>query len=373
MGGVEEARVATMEYLVKRVRLELSDDPYPFEASFFPDGIEFQFPLDQAPIKEGSVLVTCDGRPFTDFDMDYRHGVMLFSVPPPAGSTFYVAGIRYKYFNDEDLRVFCQDSINEHQTGSVDIFGINTSIERMPSPHVHAVAIRACILALWALVTDAAFDIDISAPDGVHIPRSQRFGQLMGLINLRQAEYDGLAKALNIGIFRVEVYTLRRIAYRTNRLVPIYMTQEYDDARPPTRLFTDVSTQGNAMPVEGVPTIDLVLRRGSYFVHDLVLGTDLTTQVEHGNLSAEVLRYPGQAVPRAKFGVTVLDKSTGSVRLEMDARTTRSVPNDRSYWQLVIRGDKESFGSALVAQGSVRTERPVSPASGVINESYLGG
>ncbi len=363
----------SQEYLVNRVRLELGDEPSPFDASFFADGISTQYQLDHFPIKEDSLAVTCEGQPFTDFEVDYRHGVMIFRIPPDAGKTFFVAGVRYKFFNDEDLGIFVQEAVNEHSLNTVDIYGINKTLDDLPKVQWHVIAIRATILALWALVTDASFDITISAPDGVNIPRGERFSQLMELLAAKQTEHDALAKALNVGVFRIEVYTLRRLARRTNRLVPLYMTQEYDDKRPPTRLFTEVSTQGNELPIEKVPTIDLTLRRGEMFVHDICINRNITLLMENGTLSAEVLRFPGQTVPRAKFALEVKDAATGSFRLSMSARISRAVPNNQSYWQLVVRGDRDTVGSSLLAQGKVMAERPVSPGSDVINETYQGG
>lgn len=289
--------MTTVDYLANRVRLELGDQPVPFHEEFFADGDDNQYILEHRPIDCETFIMTVDGVPFTDYQLDARHGVLLYGTPPPEGATVMVAGVKYRYFNQEDLNVFVNEAVREHTGNRNDIYGIQVSLDRIPKVEHHLIAIRATILALWALITDASFDIDINAPDGVSIPRSERYRQLMDVLMARQGEYDAMAKALNVGIFRIEVYSLRRVARLTNRLVPLYMTQEYDDARTPTRLYTDISTQGNELPVESVPTITITLRRGEYMVQDIELGRDVSALLKEGELGAEVLRYPDRSYP----------------------------------------------------------------------------
>ena len=348
----------TLEYLVGRVRLELGDQAIPFETAFIADGVEVQYSIDHFPLKRESIVLTVNGVPFTDWQVDSRHGVFLFDSPPNEGAVINVAGVQFKYFNDEDISVFCDEALREHSMGRLDQYGVQMTLDRVPPSEHHLIAIRAVILSLWALITDASFDIDIQAPDGVSIPRSERYRQLMEVLNARQAEYDALAKALNVGVFRIEVYTLRRVAQRTNRLVPLYMTQEYDDPRPPTRLYPEVSTQGTQFPIEDVPTIDLVMRRDAAFSQTITLNTDLAGLTDH--LTAVVMNFPGRTVPRAEFTVTVVTPATGEVRIEMEPDMSKWVPTT-AYWQLTTSTD--ALGGILLAQGKVQAERAISSVS----------
>ena len=155
-----------------------------------------------------------------------------------------------------------------------------------------------------------------------------------------------------------QVAALRRVAQRTNRLVPLYMTQEYDDPRPPTRLFTEVSTQGTQFPIEDVPTIDLVMRRDAAFSQTITLGKDLTGLTD--NIQAVVMSFPGRTVPRAEFEVTVVTAATGEVRIEMAPDMSKWVPIT-AYWQLTTGTD--ALGGILLAQGKVQAERAISSVS----------
>lgn len=345
----------TLEYLVGRVRLELGDQAVPFETQFIADGTEVQYQIDHFPLKRESVVMTVNGVPYTDWQIDSRHGVFLFDSPPHEGAVIGVAGVQFKLFNDDDISVFCDEALREHSMGRLDQYGVQMTLDRVPPAEHHLIAVRAVILALWALITDSSFDIDIQAPDGVSIPRSERYRQLMEVLNARQMEYDSLAKALNVGLFRIEVYTLRRVAQRTNRLVPLYMTQEYDDPRPPTRLFTEISTQGTQFPVEEVPTIDLVLRKDTAFSQQITLNSNLTGKT--ANLKAVVMNFPGRTVPRAEFDVVVNNATTGQVTISMDPDMSKWVPTT-AYWQLTT--STESLGGILLAQGKIQAERAIS-------------
>ena len=350
--------MTSVTHLRERVRLELGDQPKPFDAAFFTDGIELQYRIDFHPLDPESVVLTVNGVPNTEWELDSRHGVVMFRELHPAGTVINLAGITFRYFNDNDIDVFCKEAIAEHSSGSLDLYGVQMTLDRMPTVQHHVVALRATVLALWALVSDAAFDIDIYAPDGVNIPRSERFRQLMELIGAKQGEYDSLSKALNIGLFRIEVFTFRRVAKLTNRLVPLYMTQEYDDPRPPTRLYTEISTQQWQFHAEDVHTMDLVLRKGASYSKVVQIDKDLTDCLSDpdNKVVAEILLFPGQSVPRATFKVEVLDASIGRFKLTLEPDDSKNVPTT-AYWHMTVH--TESGGGVLLAQGKVQAERPV--------------
>ena len=133
------------------------------------------------------------------------------------------------------------------------------------------------------------------------------------------------------------------------------MTQEYDDPRPPTRLWTEVTTQGTQFPVEDLPTIDLVLRRDALFEQTITLNVDITGKTEE--LRAVVMNYPGRLVPRAEFTVVVEDEETGEITISMEPEMSKWVPTT-AYWQLTTSTDE--LGGILLAQGKIQAERAIS-------------
>jgi hypothetical protein len=65
---------------------------------------------------------------------------------------------------------------------------------------------------------------------------------VQGLLAQWEAEYRRHATALNIGIDRIEVFSLRRVSRTTNRLIPLYKPKEFGDYSPMERLWPDIDT-----------------------------------------------------------------------------------------------------------------------------------
>ena len=106
----------------------------------------------------------------------------------------------------------------------------------------------AVVRALWSLCLEFSFDIDVSTPEGMYIPARQRFGQVLQMLNYWQVQYNERAQALNIGLNALEQFRLRRVAYLTNRYVPIYQEREVDNPLPPKRLFPQIPDQMMGTP-----------------------------------------------------------------------------------------------------------------------------
>jgi hypothetical protein len=84
------------------------------------------------------------------------------------------------------------------------------------------------------------------APDGVSIPRSERYRQLMQMIQMRQDHYRDLCVQLGVGLYSIDVFSLRRISKTTNRYVPVYKPQEVDDRSISQRVEMSLPTYGDA-------------------------------------------------------------------------------------------------------------------------------
>ena len=117
----------------------------------------------------------------------------------------------------------------------------------------------ATIEALWALATDAAFDINITAPDGVMIPRAQRYQQLSSIIQQRWEQYKTLCAQLNVGLWKIEMGTLIRTSRTTNKYVPIYVGQEIDDSRKPERVYIANNLTGRSPMPTNAQNYDIIL------------------------------------------------------------------------------------------------------------------
>ena len=60
------------------------------------------------------------------------------------------------------------------------------------------------------------------------------------LLQYWTAEYEKKARALNIGLDRIEVFNLRRTSRTTNRLVPVQKSRELGDYGPIERVYSPI-------------------------------------------------------------------------------------------------------------------------------------
>ena len=81
------------------------------------------------------------------------------------------------------------------------------------------------INALWRMAIDASTDVDIQTAEGTNIERSQRYCQLMGMIDELTTHYMQWCGQLNVGMFRDETLEMRRVSQTTGRLVPLFKAQ----------------------------------------------------------------------------------------------------------------------------------------------------
>jgi len=218
----------------------LGDQPKEFQFVTTSDGTTTAFYLNNKPVDPFTLLVrvsqTFVPAP-TGYKLEVDTGIIRFLNPVSAGEVLTVNGTAYRYFSDADITRFINTAIEQHTYERTDAYGSRVTMATLPAVEEYPIAILATIEALWVLATDAAFDINITAPDGVVIPRSERYAQLTGMIAQRQEQYRSLCAQLNIGLWRIQVGNLRRSSKRTNKLVPIYMPQEFDDGRKPERVY----------------------------------------------------------------------------------------------------------------------------------------
>lgn len=227
--------LATLEEIARRY---LRDFPKFFQTTFAVVGRTYE--LGQINIDSNTLWVALfDGEETTeltstDYTLDERNGILRLATLPTGNQTIMVEGYYYEWVTPDDLTFYAQRAVEKH------IRSLGISIDEMSDMLVNAIGIATITECLWALMTEYSRDIDVITSESVHIPASQRFRMVQALLMQWEAEYKRHATALNIGIDRVEVFSLRRVARSTNRLVPLYKPKEFGDYSPIERLWPDI-------------------------------------------------------------------------------------------------------------------------------------
>jgi len=240
--------MATTASLISRVRLELGDMGKTFVTQFVADGTTNRFKLHYSPLDAGNVVVYKNGTeiPSTQVFVEESTGVLVLTNVPVDGDELTVSGLYYRYFTDTELTSLITDAVAQHSAGHTDSLGRKMTVDTLPAMEEYPVSIYAVTLALYTLATDASFDIDIAAPDGVSIPRSERYRQLMDMVSARQGQYRDLCVQLGVGLYKIDVFSFRRISKATGRYVPVYKPQEVEDRSYPQRVDTPAPTYGDS-------------------------------------------------------------------------------------------------------------------------------
>lgn len=176
-----------------------------------------------------------------------RTGILTLLDVPTELAQVSIIGEHYPIYSDAEISRFVNDAAIQHMhereittryrddRGHIKYQRDPLTIATLPDFEIVPLAILATIEALWSMSTDAASDIDVVTAEGTHIPRGQRYDQIMRHITELTSRYKLLCQQYNIGIYRVAVGTMRRVSYMTGRLVPVFRPREYDDWDMPTR------------------------------------------------------------------------------------------------------------------------------------------
>jgi hypothetical protein len=233
--------VATVSDISNIARTYLRDFPRFFQVTFDVAGRTYE--LGHTNIDADSLWIatyTTNGTTTelstSDYSIDERNGILRLASLPASGSKIMLEGYYYEWVTPTDLSFYTQRAIEKH------IRGLGIGIEQMSDVLINAIGIAAITECLWALMTEFSRDIDIITSESVHIPASQRFRMVQGLLAQWEAEYKRHATALNIGIDRIEIFSLRRTSRTTNRLVPLYKPKEFGDYSPMERLWPDIDS-----------------------------------------------------------------------------------------------------------------------------------
>lgn len=264
--------------IIKRIRSELGDFGSPFRDDFLGGGELSTYDLSETGVS--SVVATLmEGTPPAsrtliqdlDYALDVTEGrIVLLGANGPLGhgQRLVVTGTSGGMFSDDELTTYVSDAMAQHafgqsvrmryrdQQGFIRYWDDPVTLANLPVVQEQMVAWLASIQVLWTLATDAATDTDISTADGTFLPRTQRYRQIMEHIGSAttglQGRYNVLAAQLNVGVGRIEMFTLRRVSRTTNRLVPVVKAREYDDASMPQRILPPVD--GEPLDESGLPS-----------------------------------------------------------------------------------------------------------------------
>lgn len=321
--------MATLASLVDRVRMELGDPGKSFVwSATATDTNRYEMPY--SPVDALTLQVFDNGTDVSlTVEVEEHTGVLTFDALPSMGNTLTAQGTYFRYFSNAELEILATAAVNEHVYNRTDAFGRALSMSTLPVIEEYPVSLLATVKALYTLATDASFDIDIQTPDGVTIPRAQRYRQLMDMIGARKEQYDDLCKALNIGLTRIETFTFRRISRATNRYVPVYVPQEIDDRTAPQRVYLPRPTYGSTPIPSDAGRFDMVFTQGDAYSFDVDFPFDLTGYT----LEAQVRLYPESAAVVATPTITVTNAVGGIARVELSSAQTEKFPV-QSFWDM---------------------------------------
>ena len=329
--------MATISSLVDRVRVELGDLPKSFVTQFSADGTTNRFQLHYSPLDATTVVVYKNNVDISnECSLEESTGTLVTETLPNDGDEFTVSGTYYRYFTGAELAQVITNAVDMHSAKHTDSLGRSITVETLPYIDEYPVVVYATALALYTLATDASFDINIFAPDGVTIPRSERYRQLLDMMNTRKSQYAELCAHLGIGLYSIDVFTLRRISKRTNRYVPVYKPMEVDDRSWPQRVNLPLPKYGDtqpAWPTEGGP---LNAYQGIAYEEQVAFTGDFTGKTIIARLLAQ--RGSVQVVQNFTLEVTTVDDENFTANISLTADQTLRPPR-RTHWQIASKDD----------------------------------
>ena len=356
--------MATLATLSERLRYELGDIPRSFVETFEGDGSTTRYQLSIAPIEGSSLIVKVNGVNVSNStSVEEQSGMVVLAVAPIPGYNVVISGTAFKYFTTSEISQYINTAFIQHAGSTTDSNGSRATLLSLAGIEEYPLILLASTMALYTLATDAAFDIDIISPDGVSIPRSERFRQLSEMINSRKEQYRELCNLLNIGLHRIEVFNLRRISRLTNKLVPIYRPQEIDDASLPQRVRLSIPNYGDITPEGDVLNRDLSMYSGDDFEISLKFSMNLTGYTPKSEI--RLFNTGGRAqvgpVILGTFTVTKLQSVSGGIydllKLTLSKTITADLPRT-AYYDIQLT-DNATGKVRTYLTGKVFTEKQV--------------
>lgn len=345
--------MATLTTLADRLRDELGDFGKSFVYQFVADGTTNRYQIPYSPIDGAGLIVIDAGADVSaNVEVEEETGFITFDVVPTAGHNIVISGTYFRYFTNDEICYYINTAFGQHVANHADGYGRGYTVATLPGIEEYPVIIYASALALYTLATDASFDIDITAPDGVMIPRSERYRQLQQMVQTRKDQYRELCSQLGVGLYKIDVFSFRRISKTTNRYVPIYIPQEVEDRSMPLRAIIPIPSYGSAISPSDVPTYDLVMYEGDSFTVELDFPFDVTGYT----FTSQIRLNYSDPVIAATFNVDITD--TQKVTLSLTPTQTTALP-ERAFWDIQgTTSDNPDYQQTFM-RGTVFTTRQV--------------
>ena len=334
--------MATLNSLVNRVRVELGDLGKSFVTQFMADGTTNRFKLHYSPLDGNGVMVFRNGEDVSDqCSVEESTGVLVTDFLPEDGDEFTVSGNYYRYFTAAEMSMLVNDALVQHTGRTTDSVGRKITVENLPVIEEYPVAIYAVTLALYTLATDSAFDIDIQAPDGVTIPRAERYRQLMEMVQTRREQYRELCTYLGVGMYKIDVMSLRRVSKATGRYVPVYKPQEVDDRSYPQRAHLPEPTYGDQPAEWPTQDVEFTAYQGRAWIETVNFSGTFDPSI---TFAAALLNQRGSVVKVQAVNIDVVDNGEDSytATLSLTADQTMRLAN-RTYWSIYYVDPNETI------------------------------
>jgi hypothetical protein len=259
--------MATIENIMEGARSYLRDFPRYFTASVAIAGTPRVIQLPHRNVAPSELYVEAKGPNSTavgklkrgdvvpdedvfTYTLDVREGLLKILEAPTNGWEgavyFNIDGYYFEWVSPGDMRFYTEVIIAEHGTDNASF-----QLHNVGDAEEDLLSLGAALEACWALMFEYSRDIDVSTPEAIGVPATQRFRQVEDLLMRLIDKYKTKANMLGVGLERVRVSQIRRQSYTTNRLVPIYKHREWDDASFPTRLFPPIDQTAPSTPAEG--------------------------------------------------------------------------------------------------------------------------
>lgn len=347
--------MATNSSLAERLRSEIGDLGKSFVYQFKADGLTNRFLVPYSPIDGASLIIIDEGADVSNsVVVEETTGYITFDIVPTAGHNIVVSGTYFRYFTATEMCEFIDTAFGQHIANHADAYGRGYTLATLPGLEEYPVVVYAASLALYTLATDASFDIDITAPDGVMIPRSERYRQLMQMIDVRKNQYKEMCSQLGIGLYKIDVFTLRRTSKTTNRYVPVYLPQEVDDRSVPQRALLSMPSYGSAISPSDVPSLDLTTYQGDSFSAEIDFPFDITGY----NFVSQIRLQPGSPTLLTNFTITPVSGDNQKLTLSLSSEQTTELP-DRCYWDIQATTDADPTYQKTYMRGAMFVTRQV--------------
>ena len=324
--------MATLASLSERLRSEIGDLGKSFVWQTTATGDTNRYLLPYSPVDAVNMIITVNGEDVSPYvDVEEPTGFMTFDTTPTEGAVIVAAGTYFRYFTVTEIEQFVCTAFEQHTANHADVYGRAVMLDTLPGLEEYPVIVYASTLALYTLATDSSFDIDITAPDGVVIPRSERYRQLLQMVQTRKEQYKELCSLLGIGLYKIDVFSLRRTSKTTNRYVPVYLPQEVDDKSMPQRALIPMPSYGSAIAPSSVPTKDLLAYQGDSFeaILDFPDAFDVTLYTWYSGISQQL----GSPTKLTEFTVDFIEGANDQLKISLTSEQTDALP-DRAYWDI---------------------------------------